>query len=250
EKIININENSPVSATERASYIEKLQEKLKTHPKDAVLLKKINDAKDTAILLRQIDTYDEDKGVIQFSNKNYKTFAEYDSTENTLSPGERDGWLMRRIVKKQIDINNKYRYNPVDAGRKLAEGFLHRLPYLLFISLPLFALILKLVYIRRKQFYFADHGVFTIHLYVFSFLVLLLVFGFDKLQEVTGSGLWDTAQAFVFLGLGIYLYIAMRNFYKQGWIKTFIKFLLVTILSLIMMLILFTGFLVFSAATI
>jgi hypothetical protein len=187
---------------------------------------------------------------LNFTDKDYKNFEEYDSTEKTLPPSKRDGWLVRRFVKLDLSISERYRDNPEEAGVKLVEGFYHRLPYMLFVSLPLFALILKLVYIRRKQFYFADHGVFTIHHYIFSFIVLLIGFGLDKLQMVTGSVFLDIIKGLLFFWLICYLYLAMHNFYKQGWGKTFIKFLIVAVLTSVMMMILFAFFLLFSAFTI
>lgn len=187
---------------------------------------------------------------ISFSDKEYHSFEEYDSAQQLLPSSERDGWLLRKIVKKGISINNRYKGNDEEALKKLLESFFHRLPYMLFVSLPLFALILKLVYIRRKQFFFADHGVFTIHLYVFSFITLLLVFSLAKLEEKTGWDFLGWVIFGIFVALNIYLYKAMRRFYKQGRGKTFSKYLIVAILSLLMMVLLFVIFLVFSAATI
>ncbi len=187
---------------------------------------------------------------IKFTERTYRSFEEYDSTEKTLPPSKRDGWLLRRFVKLDISLSNKYRENPEEMGIKLLEGFFHRLPYMLFVSLPLFALILRMVYWRRRQFYFADHGVFTIHLYVFSFIILMIGFALDKLQDYTGWGLLETIKVLLIFGMVGYLYIAMLKFYKQGWFKTFFKFLIVAILSMIMMLILFALFLLFSAFTI
>src|SRR5258705_13790026 len=123
-------------------------------------------------------------------------------------------------MRKQIDVSVKYRENPDEAGKKLVESILHRLPYMLFISLPLFALILKLVYVRRKQFYYADHGVFTIHLYIFTFLLLLAVFGLSALKNATGWGFINFVIAILFIALFFYLYKAMRNFYGQRRAKT------------------------------
>jgi hypothetical protein len=123
---------------------------------------------------------------------------------------------------------------------------------MLFVSLPLFALILRLVYIRRKWrklFFIADHGVFTIHLYVFSFILLLLVFALDALQKATHWKFITWVILFLIAILFFYLYKAMKNFYGQGKWKTFFKFLFVAFGSLIMMLILFLFFIIFSAAT-
>ncbi len=250
---VNLDEEASLNAKQRADYILSLQNKLKKDSSNKFLQDRILLLKDTTRPFPAADTLETEskEGLrIGFGEKTYKNFAEYDSIQKALASSKKDGWLLRLITKKGIQINNKYKGRPNEAITKLFEGFFHRMPYLLFISLPLFALILRLVYIRRKQFYFADHGVFTIHLYVFSFIVLLFIFGLDKLQDLTGWNFLDTLQGFIFLGLVVYLYIAMHNFYKQGWGKTFVKFLLVSLLSLVMMVILFAGFLIFSAATI
>jgi hypothetical protein len=185
---------------------------------------------------------------ITFISTPYKTFAAYDSAQKLLPKSERDGWIVRRLTAKQININKKFRQNPKAASEKLFNNILHKLPYMLFVSLPIFAFILQLVYIRRrKQFYYADHGVFTIHLYIFSFLLLLVVFCFAKLQEATGYGVFGWILAILLLILFFYLYKAMRNFYGQGRGKTFLKFLLVAFWSLVVMLILLIIFFFFSA---
>jgi hypothetical protein len=42
-----------------------------------------------------------------------------------------------------------------------------------FVSLPLFALMLRLLYVRRKQFFYVNHIVFSIHLYCGTFIIIL-----------------------------------------------------------------------------
>jgi len=120
---------------------------------------------------------------------------------------------------------------------------------MLFVSLPLFALLLKLVYWRRKQFYYADHGVFAIHLYIFSFILLAAVFALDKLDDLIHNSLIGVVMFVLVLTLFFYLYKAMRNFYGQKRGKTFLKFLLLSFFSIIMMIVLFGFFLFFSAFT-
>jgi hypothetical protein len=181
--------------------------------------------------------------------RNYNSFHEYDSIQGLLPPSERDGWIMRRLTKKIIEINSEYMKDPKGTTKRLTNGLLHRLPYMLFISLPLFAMLLKLIYIRRKQFFYADHGIFTIHLYIFTFILLLVTFSVGALQEATGWQDLDWVIFLLFLLLFFYLYKAMRNFYGQRRGKTFLKFLLVSLLSIVMMFILFIIFIFFSAVT-
>ena len=186
------------------------------------------------------------KGV-NMGGKVYTTIGEYDSIQAQLPSAEKDGWFKRRMIKKIIYIKVKYGDNPAEGFRRLSDSVMHRLPYMLFVSLPLFAFLLKMVYFRRKQFYYADHGVFTIHLYIFSFILLLLVFSLSKLEDWLHTGFIDYLVFFLFVGLQVYLYKAMRKFYGQGRGKTFTKYLLVAFSSLLMMVFLFVVFAFFSA---
>jgi hypothetical protein len=243
--------NQPLNAKQRADYIITLQDRLKKDTGNAVLKIKLALFKDTR---RQVTVKDilktEEGGIrINFINVNYKNVEEYDSLQQKLPASERDGWFKRRLMKKEIEINEKYRENPEEVVKKFGESILHRLPYMLFVSLPLFALILKLLYMRKKQFYYADHGVFTIHLYIFTFLLLMAVFGLSALQGATGWSFLNFLKVILFIALFFYLYKAMRNFYGQRKGKTFIKFLIVALFSLLMMLILFVLFMFFSAIT-
>lgn len=88
----------------------------------------------------------------------------------------------------------------------------------LFIFLPFFTLFLKFYYIRRKYTY-VDHLIFVFHIQtvffmLFSIFLLLRIFGLKP-------QIW----IFIILFL-LYLIIAMKNFYQQGYFKTFMKFLL------------------------
>jgi len=246
------NLNTPISPAERVSYIERLQTALLKDTANISLKESLAYAKDTSHEITpkgKFEFEDEGQGIISFAGHNYSRWEEYDSMQQLKPVNKRDGWLRRRIVRKSIDINNAFKEDPKGTTKKFTNSILHRLPYMLFVSLPLFALILRLVYIRRKQFYFADHGVFTIHLYVFSFILLLLVFTLGELEDATGWGFLDYLVGLLFLLLFFYLYKAMRNFYGQSRGKTFLKFLFVALISIIMMLILFTLFMFFSAVT-
>ena len=119
----------------------------------------------------------------------YRTIAEYDSAQKAKPASKRDGWFMRKLNYRSIELNQRYAKEPGGLIRDMISKFLHNSPKVLFISLPLFALLLKLLYVRRKQFYYVDHGIFAVHLYIFSFLVLLVLFGINGLQTYTGWGI-------------------------------------------------------------
>jgi hypothetical protein len=182
-------------------------------------------------------------GDIRFTPTKYKTRAEYDSA---LANGKKHNWFMRKLVYKQYEINEKYRGQPKGAIKSLLDTLLHSLPQLLFFSLPLFALTLKLLYWRRKEYYYVNHAIFSIHLFVFTFIALFFVFALDKLEDKTGIRWLDDVSSIIVLVILFYTYKAMRHFYAQGRGKTILKFCLLLFLNLFILIFLFTVFLFLS----
>jgi Protein of unknown function (DUF3667) len=171
----------------------------------------------------------------------YHSFAAYDSAQRALPSGRRDGWFKRIITRRKIELAKRYRDEHENLIRDLISENLHNLPKVLFISLPLFALMLKLLYIRRKQFFYVDHGIFSIHLYIFSFLILLIFFGLNKLHSSTEWGLINWLIFAVVIYPFFYYYKAMRRFYGQRRAKTILKYILLFFLSLFVYLMVFVG---------
>ena len=97
------------------------------------------------------------------------------------------------------------------------------LPRALFLLLPLYALLLALFHIRRrKDYYLVDHLVFSLSVHTFTFVVLIAAAG---LAQVASGEL----VALALLGvLSLYIFLAMKRFYRQGWVMTTIKFILIS----------------------
>jgi Protein of unknown function (DUF3667) len=178
---------------------------------------------------------------------NYEKRNAYDSAQKLLPNDQRDGWFEKAMIYRNIEIKEKYGGNTVLFVARMMNKFLHQLPTLMFVSLPLFALILKLLYVRRKQFYYVNHLIFSIHFYIFSFLMMLLFFGFGELDKYLPTVIWDILQIIAWVLIFIYLYKAMRNFYQQRRVKTIVKFLTLNFLSLLVSIILFSIFALYTA---
>ena len=170
--------------------------------------------------------------------------AEYDSL---LATGAiKDPWFMRIGKRKLLDVYKKYDNDNDRINAAFLTSLLHSLPQILFVSLPLLALLLKLLYVRRKNFYYVDHAIFSIHFYIFVFMSMLLLFGLDQLNGLLHWGFIKFSIIMLSIGLFFYEYKAMRNFYQQRRAKTIIKFLLLNLMFLFVMLILFLVFALFS----
>ncbi|MBS1660735.1 MAG: DUF3667 domain-containing protein [Bacteroidetes bacterium] len=184
----------------------------------------------------------------------YRTVEEYDSTERTLAPDLRDGWLKRQAMHRLIILDEEFN---ADSGRfkeHLLENIFHSFPKILFVSLPLFALILNILYYRHKQYYYVDHGIFTIHVYCATFILLLAMMLLGRVEDWVGWGWFRTLVNVLIFLVGvytfIYLYKAMRGFYGQGRGKTFLKYFIVCCVASVVNLILFLIFLLISVISI
>lgn len=240
-------ENANLSQEDRQGAINIINEKLKNQPGDTALYSLKSKLLDTSQSVTNADIrlLLESK-TISINNKKYRSLAEYDSIQNTFPSEKRDGWFSKTITRKAIQFNEKYKSNLEEGFKIFLEGFLHKLPYMLFLSLPFFALILKLLYLRRKNFYYSDHAIFTLYHYIFSFLLLLGVFAFLKLQSLLSWGFLDFLVSGLFIAWPVYLVIEMKNFYRQSWKKTILKTVLLLFLGFIVVLILFLLFLLLS----
>ena len=85
--------------------------------------------------------------------------------------------LRERFARQNIHLNEKYQQHERDYGKRSLEKFKHLFPQMLFVSLPLFALMLQMLYARRKKFYYVNHVVFTIHLYCGTFIIIACLHG-------------------------------------------------------------------------
>ena len=175
---------------------------------------------------------------------NYRSRQEYDSLVKAGTV--KHSWLQRQFVYKNFELNEKYKSDPKLFLVAAISRFQHTLPQMLFVLLPLFAAILKLVYIRRKQFYYVDHIIFTIHLYIFIFLTMLLTFGLGKLRSTLHWEWLRYLAVVLVLAMFFYFYKALRNFYKQGRGKTILKYFILLFLFLSTTVLTFVVFFLFS----
>ena len=177
---------------------------------------------------------------------NYKTIASYELAQNKLLKEKRDNWLESRLTKKAIELNIKYDNDKFKIGKALIEQFEHYFSRMLYISLPLFALFLWILYRRNKNHYFVDHLIFSIHIYCAFFIILFAVKIINLLTEQLMHRTYGFIAAITPFVLFFYLYKALRNHFKQSRSKTVLKFMILNFLTLVLMSILMSSFFLLS----
>ena len=110
------------------------------------------------------------------------------------------------------------------------KQFYRNLPKMMFLFLPLIAILLKLLYVRSQRL-LVEHFIFTLHLHSMFFvtmLLLMLVLTLVKLVPAL-TPLKDHAGSVVGWYVAIYFFLALKFFYRQSWLKTALKFFLLFI---------------------
>lgn len=133
-------------------------------------------------------------------------------------PTEYNNWLYKKAVDAGTFQNNPGLF---------IDYFISKLPFIIFFYLPVFALFIWLLYLRRS-FNYMEHLIFAFHVQTMFFVL----YGSTLLLEMVFGGNWAVTTAnFVFL---FYLYKGMRNFYGQGRVKTILKFILLNLIFFIL----------------
>jgi hypothetical protein len=123
--------------------------------------------------------------------------------------------LARRMKRTETRLNAM----PQDeALRTLVASFEENAPVGVFVMMPLFAMILKILYARRKRFY-VEHFVFALHVHAFAFLTGTVVMLASNGQVTALLGTW----------LAVYVFLALKHVYGEGIVRTFLKFMALAI---------------------
>jgi hypothetical protein len=151
-------------------------------------------------------------------NRNLNSEEDYKIEQDSLPKNKRDGYFLKKL--KVFFINGKDK-TPQEFIHEFFENFMHKMHYWIFLLFPFFALILKIVY-RKKKFYYADHLIFGFHLHTIILLLLLINFTVSRLLDVSLTD-W------VYLGIFVYLFLSLKRIYNDSYLKTFFKSLLIYI---------------------
>jgi hypothetical protein len=118
--------------------------------------------------------------------------------------------IVERAVQRRIaDVGH---LPPQEALRETLRDLLEYAPHMVFLLLPVFALLLKLLYIRRDRLY-AEHFVFALHVHAFVFVVFIVMFILP----------WEWFDRILLLWIATYVWLALKRVYRQGWVRTTLK---------------------------
>jgi Protein of unknown function (DUF3667) len=99
------------------------------------------------------------------------------------------------------------------------------LPYMMLACVPLFACVLKLLYVRRRIFYI-DHLVYALHIHTFAYVgIILIVFATIGLNRVIPGSIAGWIIALLWTVFMVQIFVSIRRVYRQSWFISIFKFL-------------------------
>jgi hypothetical protein len=111
--------------------------------------------------------------------------------------------------------------------------------------IPIFGLILKLMYLRKKSALYIKHLIHALHLHSFAYMIygisLIIIHYWLPTEE-----LQFIFTIMSFIGVSTYTYFSFLRVYHQKWLKTFLKFNLVGLVYAILIAFFFVSELAIS----
>lgn len=132
----------------------------------------------------------------------------------------KSGWGSKLFIKQVLKIM-------LYSGQSFKSVLEHTASKMIFLLIPVFALLLKLCYLRSKRLYF-EHLIFSLHIHAFVFFLLFIALLIEFLVPVKMIIL-----ILIFL---LYLYFALKRNYQEPVGKTLWKLFQVVLLYCIIAL--------------
>ena len=136
-----------------------------------------------------------------------------------------------------IWVKNRARekLGPADArGDLFIRALLQNLGPMVLCCIPLFALVLKILYVFKRRYY-VEHLIFALHTHAFVFLSTVIIIGLGFLLALKSTALTAVTCTFLGFAVVIQLLIAIRRVYRQNWLATIFKFGLGSLIYVIML---------------
>ena len=175
---------------------------------------------------------DEDENDI---NVTFANGRRWHKTDNPLT----FGWLsddLNRALNEEIEVvvtkAKGVRKNP----KPFVEEVFSIAPQALLLILPIFALLLKVMYLFKRRLYM-EHLIVALHSHSFLCLSILVLIGLSQLQDKvpTLSGVCGFLAAVAGIWMPVYLYVMQKKVYRQGYILTTLKYIVIGTLYLFLL---------------
>lgn len=153
----------------------------------------------------------------------FESFTEYLAHQSTLPESDRSSAFELRFIEKFYQIKDAYG-DDTSFVKAFGQEIYKRFPQMLLLALPLLAGISKLVFFRKRNYWYIDHLVFTLHLTTSLFIVLLVQGVLELIAAALDQHWIEIIASLLGLAWGIFYLISFKRFFEKGWVKTLLLF--------------------------
>ena len=155
-----------------------------------------------------------DKQKREYGKIGDRPFVMFDEAKST-TPFER--WIEARAKDKMGEHGTKM-------GLFIATLF-SNLPYMMLCCVPLFAFVLKILYLRRHILYI-DHLIYALHIHTFFYIgIMLIALATIGLNRAAPGPIAGWVIALLWIAFVVQIFLSIRRVYRQGWFISVFKFL-------------------------
>ena len=124
-------------------------------------------------------------------------------------------WLEKQVREKIGEDGSK--------AKLFLETLRSNIPAMMLCCIPLFAFVLKILYIRQGRYY-VEHLVYALHIHTFLYVSVIVtslaVMGANRTVPALGG--WIVAV--MTIAIIVQIFLSIRRVYRQGWFMTMVKF--------------------------
>ena len=149
--------------------------------------------------------------------KDYGPYVQFDDADGSKPKDPFELWLESRIKEKIGENGTK--------AQLFLDTLRSNVPTMMLACVPLFAFVLKLLYIRQRRYY-VEHLVYALHIHTFAYVAVVVItlvgMGVERVLPSI-QPLLIVVLSFVAVGQ---VFFSIRRVYRQSWFMTMFKFML------------------------
>lgn len=161
------------------------------------------------------------------------TIEQYHASQAKLTEDQRDGFIGRYMKERSIKAQSK----GINLADSVNENFKKNTSKMIFFLLPMFALILMLLFRKEKLFY-VEHFFHSVYIHSFFFIALSI---FSITADLLPESFLEILNLIAIVCMLFYVFKSCMVVYKEHAIITSLKLVLVAGLYLVMLLVAVAG---------
>ena len=168
------------------------------------------------------------------------SYEDFLAQQDSLPEEEKASIIAHIFLQQYFKVSETY-LDEEGMAEVLFDHALSIIPQLLFVLLPLFAFLNRVVFFRSSELWYMDHAVFVLHMTTSFFIALWFIWWADYLVLAQGWAILDWfSYSLEFLWIGFYV-VSFKRFYDLSWVRSILLLMWTGMWQIIL---LFIGFLV------